>query len=323
MKPGIFVVSLDFELQWGTFDHISLQQRKPILHNTRRVIPQILELFERYDIHATWATVGFLFCDGKDELLSCIPDELPAYVNMKRSPYTHLDGLGQDEENDPFHFAPSLINRIANTRGQEIGSHTLSHFYCLEDGATLASFRADLIAAQSIAMKQDYQMRSLVLPRNQYTPSHLEAAADMGFQVFRGNEKSRLYRPRSTDQQRPWIRLWRLADSYVDISGHHIKDSCDQVPLINIPSSRFLRPYNPRLAGLDSLQLRRIYSAINQLASDGGIYHIWWHPHNFGTHPELNLSRLEDILKMVHQYSQEGQISSRNMAEVIRGEAMV
>ena len=35
-------------------------------------------LFERYGIHCTWATVGFLFFDDKEELLQYLPQERPA-----------------------------------------------------------------------------------------------------------------------------------------------------------------------------------------------------------------------------------------------------
>jgi hypothetical protein len=58
MKPGTLVISLDFELVWGIFDHITLKDKVTYFDNTLNVIPQMLELFEQNRVEVTWATVG-------------------------------------------------------------------------------------------------------------------------------------------------------------------------------------------------------------------------------------------------------------------------
>jgi hypothetical protein len=77
-------------------------------------IPKALLLFEKYDIHATWATVGFLFAKNKSQLLSFCPIERPTYVNESLSYYKLIDEneVGNDEQEDPYHFAHSLITLI-------------------------------------------------------------------------------------------------------------------------------------------------------------------------------------------------------------------
>ena len=67
MKNGAFVISLDFELVWGLFDHIAIQDKISYFDNTINIIPRLLETFEKKDIHATWATVGMLFNENWDE----------------------------------------------------------------------------------------------------------------------------------------------------------------------------------------------------------------------------------------------------------------
>jgi peptidoglycan/xylan/chitin deacetylase (PgdA/CDA1 family) len=121
---GIFTVSLDFELFWGVRDHRTLENYGSNIRNVHKVVPRLLELFSRYDVHCTWATVGFLFLNNKNELLANLPLELPAYLKKEYDPYSYL----QENELDPvYHFAPSLIEQVKKTRGQEIGTHTYSH----------------------------------------------------------------------------------------------------------------------------------------------------------------------------------------------------
>src|SRR5271170_964441 len=78
-NPGGFVISLDFELHWGVRDHRTVDQYRDNLLGARQAIPAILDLFKRHGIHATWATVGFLFFESLDSLNAGLPDELPRY----------------------------------------------------------------------------------------------------------------------------------------------------------------------------------------------------------------------------------------------------
>src|SRR5947209_6034384 len=142
--PGGLVISLDFELHWGVRDHLSVADYRENLLGARDAIPAILRLFEKYGIHATWATVGMLFCENKQQLMESTPTLRPEYRSPSLSPYNDLESVGEDEASDPFHYAPSLIRMIAGAAGQEIGTHTFAHFYCLEQGATIAAFEADL-----------------------------------------------------------------------------------------------------------------------------------------------------------------------------------
>jgi hypothetical protein len=36
---------------------------------------------------------------------------------------------------------------------------------------------------------------------------------------------------------------------------------------------------------------------MTRAAKTGGLYHLWWHPHNFGYHPDACLKELEEILQ--------------------------
>lgn len=55
----------------------------------RAAIPQLLNLFEKHNIHAKWATVGFMFAHDNDSLKSYFPEELPSYKNEVLPPIPH------------------------------------------------------------------------------------------------------------------------------------------------------------------------------------------------------------------------------------------
>lgn len=57
----------------------------------------------------------------------------------------------------------------------------------------------------------------------------------------------------------------------------------------------FLRPYSRSLAFGEPLKVKRILDSIEYAAKHSQIYHLWWHPHNFGLHIEENINQLEKI----------------------------
>src|ERR1700760_2591278 len=66
LPSGIFTISLDFELIWGTLDkpkHVRFRRLCAIERD--EVIDRLLALFNEYRVSATWCTVGHLFLDPK------------------------------------------------------------------------------------------------------------------------------------------------------------------------------------------------------------------------------------------------------------------
>jgi peptidoglycan/xylan/chitin deacetylase (PgdA/CDA1 family) len=317
MGNSCLVISLDFELSWGVRDSIGLEKYRNNLLGVRSVVPALLELFHEFGIHATWATVGFLFFKSRDELMNNLPEQIPHYADRMFSPYDDLDRLGNHEGEDPFHYAPSLINMIQTFPNQEIGTHTFSHYYCLERGQTLEAFRADLRAALSIAKGYGLDIQSLVFPGNQYSEAHVSVLAEMGIMAYRGNGRAWLHAPRSRENERMVRRGLRLLDAYISFSRHngHSPSALRGSYPVNVPASRFLRPYSPRFKVLEPLRLQRILSEMTYAAKCGLLYHLWWHPHNFGADPENNLSFLQRILEHHSTLRNRYRMESLNMRE--------
>jgi peptidoglycan/xylan/chitin deacetylase (PgdA/CDA1 family) len=299
-KRGLFVVSLDLELHWGMRDKLGVRAYRDNLLGEWEVVPALLKLFAKYGIHATWATVGFLFFESKPELLCNLPQKQPNYVRRELSPYASLAEIGESERDDPFHYAPSLIRQIAATSNQEIATHTFSHYYCLERGHDKETFRADLAAALKVAReKHGIAIRSIVFPRNQVESDSLRVCRDLGIRSYRGNPTSWLYTARGGEDESTARRGIRLLDAYLPVSGTNAQSPAKQAATFpyNVPASRFLRPYSPVWKAIEPLRLRRIVDDMSMAAERKQLYHLWWHPHDFGARPNENFAVLIRILE--------------------------
>lgn len=296
-KNGKFVISLDFELFWGVRDKRTIASYGKNIVGVKKAIPAILALCNEYDVRITFSTVGFLFARDKNELIKYCPTLKPQYAEMHLSPYTTMENIGGNETDDPYHFGYSLLQQIRKNPQHEIGTHTFSHYYCLEPGQTVADFTADLTAARHIALDKGIVVRSLVFPRNQFNREYLEACKAAGIESYRGNPVSWLYAARNKNDETFTRRSLRLVDAYINITGHHCytKQYMAGSLIPNIAASRFLRPFNSKLSFLEGMRLKRITNSMRYAACNKKLFHLWWHPHNFGSNLEENMSFLKQI----------------------------
>ena len=314
MKQGTFVISLDFELVWGIFDHIRLEDKVKYFDTTLTVIPQILKCFEKNGVHATWATVGMLFNDNWDEWMANRPEDRPTYTQKNLDAYAY--GLAHRNSGlDRFFFAPHLIKEILQTPGQELGTHTYSHYYCMEPGQTVRQFQADLAQAVQLAQKFGVTMESLVFPRNQYQASYLDACRANGIQRVRTNPNVWYW-----DNPKAGIasKVARTADAYLPFASKSYPFS--QVETLGAgvqgqPASRFLRPHHSQSL-LNSMRLQRIIQEMTHAAKSGDLYHLWWHPHNFGTHPQESMAALQTIVTAYKSLAATYGFQSQSMNQV-------
>lgn len=321
LGPGALVISLDLELHWGVRDIFGPESpRAANIAAARKVIPEVLSLFDDFGISATWATVGFLFAQNLSELETYKPRVRPQYSDTSLDPYREWEDTGLSEADDPLHFAPGLIEAIKQYPTQEIGTHTLSHYYCLAQGQTKETFAADLDCALEIAVKRGIKIQSIVFPRNQHNPAYDDILISRGILSYRGNQKHPAYNIHGWHKA-PHKRLFRLLDSYTDLSGPYLS-SWDRLMtpsgLFNISASLYLRPYTAKLSFCENLRISRVNQAMEKAAQQRKILHLWWHPCDFGAYSKENLDGLGQILRGFKKCSEEYGMASLNMAGVAR-----
>ncbi|MEM9134588.1 MAG: polysaccharide deacetylase [Actinomycetota bacterium] len=317
---GIFTVSLDFELYWGMSDICELDDGyQATLRRTRHdVIPRLLALFEDYGVHATWATVGFLLFESGDDLRAAGPARLPTYDDANLSNHDRLADVGADEADDPYRLAPSLVEAIRAVPGQELGSHSFSHYYCLEPGPADDAFLADLTAWRNAADERGIDSGSICFGRNQYGPRDLDHCTEAGFDAYRGNEPFWCYTPRAGADDGLPRKLARRADTYAPLFPHHcptLDDVAATAPR-NVASSRFLRMVDRRLRFLEPLKRRRVATGMAHAARTGGIYHLWWHPQDLAVDTDDNFALVTSALDAFARCRDEYGMASLNMGEI-------
>lgn len=318
-KKGCLVISLDYELMWGCCEwSVPQEYGMSNIVNVPKVIDCMLDLFQRYDVKATFAIVGMIMHKDKKELLENIPQKLPSYENPRCSPYNnhYIENI-QDEYIDMY-FAPETVKKLNKYPNVEIATHTFCHYYCWEKGQTIEQFEDDLINAIKIANNVGIRFSSIVFPKNMVSDEYLRICKRHGINNYRGNALKFFNEPKSRFESIK-NKACRLLDAYLNIGGY------TSIPytqinknsgVLNVAASRMLRSYSPKLSIFEGLRLSRIKKEMEYAARNGEIYHLWWHPHNFGANMAQNLIFLEKILKCYQSCSKCYGMLSCSMSEV-------
>lgn len=315
---GLFVISLDFELFWGIRDKFSFEQYGANVLGVWEVIPKMLKLFGKYDVHASFATVGAMFSENYEDLKKFLPEIKPNYSDTNLSPY--MGYIEESQQNDSrYYFGKKLIEMVKNDSRHEIGTHTFSHYYALEEGQTKEEFEADLEAAIKIAEANQIQIKSFVFPRHQINPDYLEVFYRNGIQIYRGTEKAWCHSPARGADEGILKRAVRYLDYFVCLGNQHCQDLSEVKDgnLYRVRASRWLRPFKESEKKFDFLKIRRIKNQMSHAAKKGKIFHLWFHPHDIGVNQEINFKLLEEILKHYAFLKEKYQMKSCNMAEVV------
>jgi len=320
-SSGSLTISLDFELFWGVRANRGLEDYSEHLLGVYEAIPKMLALFEKYDVHVTWATVGFLFYENIEEMKKNQPPILPEYQNKNVDPYLYLKSLRNSPYNERFtkmHGASTLISEIQNYENQEIATHTFSHFFTYEPCKNSKAFEEDIDKAVRLGVKKNIDLKSLVFPRNQVEEKSVDVLKKSTIESYRGNPTHWAYCDGDKPNKSFFLRLYRLFDTYVNLSGYHTTKPLSNEELVELKASMMLRPYFSKLAYLEPLKIRRIKKAMKNAGKKGENFHLWWHPHNFGVNQKENLKNLEALLKYFKELKSSYNIRSLTMKEMVQ-----
>ena len=308
-RRGVFVFSLDLELAWGAVHRRGYAGRERDFEKTRFVVGELLAMFERHRVQATWAVVGHLLLDA------CKPEQGRKHPEIVRPEYGtgDFDWFDRDPcsnvDEDPHWYAPDIIRSILDCREpQEIGSHNFSHVMVI-DGCSKESLASELKASESAAKRWDLELRSFVFPRN--AVGHLDTVASAGYRAFRGV---------SSDWTSRMPRLLRRPARFVDAFWPGAVASSmpvRQSGMWNIPASyNYLhRSGWGRLVPV-SVRVRKSISGLQDAASRGGVFHLWTHPFNLASDPEPLLAGLDEVFHAYAALRDSGLIANATMGEL-------
>lgn len=316
-KHGFFVISLDFELFWGIRDKYTFNEYGENVLGVWEVIPRLLKTFNQYNIHATFATVGAMFASDFRDLNNYLPSIKPNYTDKNLSPYN--DYIKKSIHNDPrYYYGKQLVEMVKANKNQEIGTHTFSHYYCLEPGQDKTSFVADLESSIAIAEAMGIDIESFIFPRHQLNKDYINIFKKYGIKNYRGTEKIWFHSAARGEDEGIIKRAFRYADYFVWMGSNHLQDinEIEDDELYQIRASRWLRPYDSRKI-LQKLKLIRIKQQMKAAAKTNKIFHLWWHPHEFGVNTNENFEMLEEIFQYYSELNKKYGIESFNFKELV------
>jgi hypothetical protein len=274
-------ISADFELSWA-FRGRSEEKRTLYGIRTRQNHPFLLNLFEKYSIPITWATVGHLFLEscsrGSDGRAH---SDMPRPVNNTRFQgdwYRHDPCT--DYKKDPLWYCPDLIQDILNSKiMHEIGSHSFSHIDFEAESANNDLVDKEMKSCIETMKSFNLVPKSLVFPHNQMGYSHLETLYNNGIIAVRHRDnKVALSYPQRTSEG-----VYKLYESM-----------------------------NTRSSGIyDYVEKAKIF--ISEAKKSNSAFHLWFHPSDS---PELFKNEFSRIVEYISSEQNNGSIWVTTMSEL-------
>ena len=302
VEKGTFVFSLDFELAWGTRGRPAAQHCQPFWDGTREAIFGLLDLFEKHEFPATWATVGALLLGQSDSRRHEWLDEAQF----------HDVPIGT-AASQPDWYAEDIVERLrTHPVAQEIGCHTLTHRFIEPGTAGREQFRQELRRFRQLCGDLYIeQPTSFIFPKAKM--AHFDVLAEEGFTSIRGPE------PKWFESLPTAIlpAVARLVDA--KLSRPPNVGLPRQLPcgLWVIPSSQFYSPFMS--VGNHVSVEQRVAKAIKGLrlaANRRQIFHLWTHPFNLGVRTAELLHGLDEILAEARRLCAAGQLQIQTMGQL-------
>jgi peptidoglycan/xylan/chitin deacetylase (PgdA/CDA1 family) len=314
LTRGAFVLSLDFELIWGTLDIYGPGRFRGACERERsHVFGALLTALQEFDIPATWCVLGHVM------LGSCTP--LGGRKHPEIVPPTHEWQQGDwfahdpcsDEQNAPIFYGRSLVERILEARvAQEIGCHSFSHVIFGDQGCSRETAASELRACLRAARELGITLRSFAFPRNRV--GHLDVLREYGFTCFRGPEPT-------------WYTGGGRSAGALRRAGHLADVLMARRPpvvlpepiegLVNIPASMmFFSAHGARRHIPVSLRVRRALKGVERAARDRRIMHLWFHPTNISVETDAMLGGLRQVFAEVARRRDRAELDVLTMGEL-------
>jgi peptidoglycan/xylan/chitin deacetylase (PgdA/CDA1 family) len=287
MAKGQLIISIDLELAWGVWDHVTPEDLRLAAEDERPICATLVELFDRHQIPATWAIVAALL------------DE-PSSVGL------------------PGHrgcwHAPEVIEQIARAKVRhEIGSHGGRHRYF--DSMTAAQAREDLEFAREQHRAHALPFDSFVFPRN--SPGHFDVLRAAGLRAFRGRDRGWFMTAGAAG--RIAGRSAHLVDKLLPIPPTPVSAQWNAQGLVDIPGSMLLLGRSGLRRFVSATVTRaKLAMGLARARDAQSIFHFWFHPSNFYYRRDEQLATLAWFLGHAADEASRGRIEILTMGDCAR-----
>ncbi len=317
---GVFTISLDFELLWGSFD--SGKHRKFIDHfardggafaATRSIVDRLLALFQKYEIPVTWATLGHLFLDHCEPVEGIKHPDMPRPQHswFRQDWYTH--DPCKDYRAEPLWYGRDLIEKILAAKPKhEIGSHSFSHVIFSDAGCTTEVAEAELNKCVELARELNLKLESFVFPRNQL--GHLDLLPKHGFRIARDGAPMWFLGFRS----RTLRRAAHMVDDLIAVTPNCGLPKQTAPGFWMAPVSMFLQSMDgPRRLIPAGSRVRKGIKGIERAVKEKSLFHLSFHPtENLCFSTDRMFRALEEIIAHAARRRDAGQLHVMTMSGI-------
>jgi peptidoglycan/xylan/chitin deacetylase (PgdA/CDA1 family) len=313
LDRGVFTLSLDFELIWGTLDRGPDTFREACERERSVVVERLLALFAEFEIPATWCTLGHLFLDA------CAPQAGRKHPEIV--PPAH-EGIadwfehdpGGTEHGDPIFYGKSLVDQIlACPVPQEVGCHSFSHPMFDDPAVSRETAASELAECVRLADERGLELRSFAFPRNRV--GHLDVLRDHGITGYRGPDPNWYEDAR---WPRPLKRLGHLGDVVLARRPPVVLPEETLPGLWNLPGSMIFFPMHGLRRHIPvSRRVNRALKGLDAAAKERRVFHLWFHPTNLAFETDKMFAGLRRILEQASAQRRAGDLWIKSMGEIV------
>jgi hypothetical protein len=313
-KKGTFVLSLDTELAWGSFDLGLTEMLRDDFGNTRGCITRLLDLLEKYQIQATFALVGHLMLD------ECSLEHGVKHENIVRPRFRWYDKDWFAEDpatnirEDPIWYGTNILKQIREAQPEhEIASHSFCHIIYGDTGCSEASVGSDLAACVEAAKTHGLSLTTFIYPRN--SVGHMALLRKYGFTAYRGksNEWYNAVKSRRLRQ------ICHLADEFLCIGPSTSLPQTDEFGLCNTAGNMlYLSRSGIRRFIPISSRVHKAIKGIDRAVETGEVFLMWFHPYNLASDPDGLLLGLDKVFAYVRRKMDSGELDNCSIGMLCR-----
>jgi peptidoglycan/xylan/chitin deacetylase (PgdA/CDA1 family) len=301
-SPPTFIMSLDCEGKWGMADGLKPFHQAAL--TTPRIVGayrQLLAMLDRHQIPATFAFVmAFTLNEEEHRAFPALQGRDPADAWL-----AHYWNDMEAGRTDGWHV-PEALEMVRAGGAHEIASHSFCHRPLDEASIDADAAAAELAEVAKAARLKGLSLETLVFPRN--AVGNLRAVRDAGYIGYR----ERL--------DRPGGRIASLLDEF-STSANPQPPLGEREGMVAIPPGRFFNwRHGARRLVPPAVTARRWHNQLERCAEEGGIVHLWLHPHNLITGPET-AEVLDQVLADVARLRDAGRIAVLTQRDYCRRQA--